>query len=161
MSWMASSRKYLVTASRSLWVRPLTRAATVLALLGAASGAVVLEPWANNKDAHASASGCTQLGSSPTDRVCIHVEGSGRRVNKARASFIAPVSRPCNTRLTITFFDLNNTQVKQYSSDVAGECQANDEIVITPRQNFPQGRVCGAVWINGVAKPGACVSLIP
>ena len=110
-------------------------------------------------NAHASASGCTQLGDWRTDYVCINVRGTRLWINTVRADYTAPIAWPCNTKLSITFFDLNNVQYEQHFSPLEGSCRGERAYTINPNRPYRAGRVCAALWINGVARPGACVSI--
>ncbi len=109
--------------------------------------------------AQASASGCTQLGKWRTDYVCIDVRGDGLDVDTAKASFAAPAATPCNTRLYITFFDLNNRKYDQRISSLESRCLASRDYTQTYNKAMLPGRACGAVSIGGSLKPGACVSI--
>jgi hypothetical protein len=127
----------------------------LLALAAMASLALAMAPGT----AHASASGCTQLGGWKTDAVCINVVGSGLNVKTARASISLPTGQACNTRLYITYYDTNNVKYDQRISSLQSGCTKNREWTQTYNKNMRAGRVCGAVSENGVLRPGACVSI--
>ena len=74
--------------------------------------------------ASAAGSGCTSISNFnvppsvpifegfPLDQVCVYVTGQGLHVEDVVAKVFA-VSPICNTRLYITFFDINNIQYEQ------------------------------------------------
>ena len=145
--------KRLFSISRYAHVLPrLVAIAALLALLFATQLSSV--PIAD-----ASASGCTLLGSHPESNVCIAVSGSGLHVDSARAWFEAPRTAYCNTRLYITFFDTNNRAYDQRISSLNSGCVSFREYRQTYNMNMREGRVCGAVEINGTLQPGACKSI--
>jgi hypothetical protein len=130
-------------------------AAAVAVLIVGLMLALTLSP----APAGATASGCTQLGGWKTDAVCVHATGDNLYVKRARASYVAPFGRPCNTRMYITFYDLSNRKYDQRVSGLQSGCAAIREFWQTYNRKMRPGRVCGAVSINGVLKPGACVSV--
>ncbi|PRX64935.1 hypothetical protein B0I32_108296 [Nonomuraea fuscirosea] len=110
--------------------------------------------------AHADANGCTQLGSWITDSVCIAVVGKGQYVKTATAKLLAPIGKPCNTKLYITFFDLKQTKYSQSISASDSKCQSARFHTQSYYATMRVGRVCAAVSINGAMKLGACVSIV-
>lgn len=114
-----------------------------------------------NPKAHASSDGCTQLGKWKVNIVCIAVRGEGLKVKRATASVAAPVGGVTNWELRITFFDRSGNQYSQYTSGYHSGMHSNPKYTITPNTKFREGRVCGSVTENGVAHPGACVSIYP
>jgi len=115
--------------------------------------------------------GSTQLGNhkfkeKPTDYVGVLVKGNfanwgghGLWIEYASATFLAPIERPCNTKLYITFFDVDNRKYEQRVSPLRSGCTWARTFAYTYETYMRPGRVCGAVSINGVMKPGACVSI--
>ena len=109
--------------------------------------------------AHATANGCTQLGGWKTDAVCLNVVGSGLFVNTARVSISLPIGQACNTKLYITFYDVNNVRYDQRISALQSGCTKNRSYSVTYNRTMRRGRACGAVSENGVLRPGACLSI--
>lgn len=125
----------------------------ILALMGSLSlGALPL-----GSTAEASASGCNFVDNA---NVCIDVLGEGLRVDAAQARFTS-IGCKANTNLTITFFDMHNDQYEQFSSPVDSDCSFSGNYTIGLDRDFRQGRVCAALWVDGVARPGACKSIHP
>lgn len=132
---------------------------TAAPLLGALLCTALLVPTAS-----ADASGCTPVGNhrvkgASPNNVCIQVEGDGLRVDKATVDFAAPVGGVNNVVLRITFFDVNRTQVEQHVSRLYSGTRTYEKFEITPRKDYPVGRVCGSITENGVERPGACVGI--
>lgn len=109
--------------------------------------------------AQADATGCTQLGSWKTDSICVDVRGKGTYVNYASVYIHAQLGYPCNIRLYITFFDLKGAKYSQSASATHDGCYGFKGHQQTYKANMREGRACGAVSVNGVMKPGACVNI--
>jgi hypothetical protein len=109
--------------------------------------------------AHANANGCTLLSGLPGDQVCIDVIGNGLFVKTAEASFFALTIAPCKTKLYITFFDTSNRAYDQRISPLESGCVFASSYTQSYNTTMREGRVCGAISIDGDLKPGACVRI--
>ncbi len=106
-----------------------------------------------------SADGCTGFGTGV--QTCIHIRGSGLRIDDVWTDFQASPTWKCQTRLRIAFFDSNNSAYRIITGPLYSGCRTNG--IFDPNITLPYtaraGRVCGSVAIRGEWRPGACVGI--
>jgi hypothetical protein len=107
------------------------------------------------------ANGCHTWDKVRRRRVCIHVVGSGLRVDDISADWDAIVPL-CNTQIRIAYFDTSNRNYRNRTSSVRSGCSqffGSFHPNIGAFETVRTGRICGSVIESGVQRSGACVNV--
>ncbi|GAB3466340.1 hypothetical protein GCM10027519_34490 [Kineococcus endophyticus] len=142
--------------------RPFMPLVVFLSALLVFSGLIAARPV----NAQASANKCAALSGwgfqgIAGENICLQVAGSGLRVDTVYVDIAAPITRPANVFLKITFFDYRGNQYEQFTSPFYRGATSRATYQIFPHRNFKTGRVCGALTINGSLKGGPCADIYP